>query len=115
MPGDVPKLLSPWREFLAELDAILREPLVVHCIGRFVVTVVYGLPRPTGDIDYYIAIPNSFDIQQVAGPKSRLTKNRKIYFHRVTVNNMRDDYETAYPKYSLAGFKSLHLYAPEPR
>ena len=44
MRDDNPKLLSPWKEFLAALDAMLSEPLVVHCIGGFVVTVVYGLP-----------------------------------------------------------------------
>jgi hypothetical protein len=28
-------LPSPWKEFLAELDGILHEPLELHCIGGF--------------------------------------------------------------------------------
>jgi hypothetical protein len=30
------KLPSPWKEFLAELDSRLEEPLELHCIGGFV-------------------------------------------------------------------------------
>ena len=50
-------LPSPWKEFLALMDGILHEPLELHCIGGFVFTYFYGLPRTTGDIDYYTAIP----------------------------------------------------------
>jgi len=50
-------LPSPWREFLAELDGMLHESLELHCIVGFVFTYFYGLPRTTGDIDYYTAIP----------------------------------------------------------
>jgi len=50
-------LPSPWKEFLLEFDSILPEPLELHCIGGFVVCYFYGLPRPTGDIDYYSAVP----------------------------------------------------------
>jgi hypothetical protein len=33
--GDFP---SPWKEFLAELDSMLKEQLELHCIGGFVLT-----------------------------------------------------------------------------
>jgi len=45
-------LPSPWKEFLSELDDMLTEPVALHCIGGFVLTLFYGLPRTTGDIDY---------------------------------------------------------------
>jgi len=32
---------------------MLKEPLQLHCIGGFVICYFYGLPRVTGDIDYY--------------------------------------------------------------
>ncbi|MGA2813749.1 MAG: hypothetical protein ABSG16_20300 [Candidatus Acidiferrum sp.] len=35
----------------------LHEPLELQRIGGFVFTYFYGLPRTTGDIDYYTAIP----------------------------------------------------------
>jgi len=44
---------TPWAEFLEELDALHLEPAQLHCIGGFVLSVFYGLPRPTGDIDYH--------------------------------------------------------------
>jgi hypothetical protein len=48
-------LPSPWKEFLSEIDSMLKEPLELHCIGGFVICYFYGLPRTTGDIDYYCA------------------------------------------------------------
>jgi hypothetical protein len=47
-----PEPPSPWREFLAALDAALPEPVALHCLGGLVVAVRYGLPRPTADLDY---------------------------------------------------------------
>jgi hypothetical protein len=65
-------LPSPWREFLAELDRMLGESLEVHSIGGFVFTYFYGLPRTTGDIDYYTAIPANLNLDEVAGQGSPL-------------------------------------------
>jgi hypothetical protein len=42
----------PWSAFLDELDQAISEPIELHCIGGFVVSLLYGLPRPTGDVDY---------------------------------------------------------------
>jgi hypothetical protein len=50
------RLPSPWREFLTELDGMLKEPLELHCIGGFVLVHFYGFPRTTGDIDYYSSV-----------------------------------------------------------
>ena len=41
----------PWSAFLDELDQAISEPIELHCIGGFVVSLLYGLPRPTGDVD----------------------------------------------------------------
>lgn len=49
-------LPSPWKEFLLEIDSMLNEQLELHCIGGFVICFFYGLPRTTGDVDYYTAI-----------------------------------------------------------
>ncbi len=65
----------PWSAFLDELDQPLSEPIALHCIGGFVVSLLYGLPRPTGDIDYIAAIPrhrySSLKTSQDAGPSSK--------------------------------------------
>ena len=51
------ELPLPWGAFLIELDGALSEPVALHCIGGFVISMMYGLPRPTGDVDYITAIP----------------------------------------------------------
>jgi hypothetical protein len=71
-------LLSPWKEFLSEIDSMLTEPLNLHCIGGFVVCYFYGLPRTTGDIDYYTAVPANFNLMEAAGEGSSLAKKYKV-------------------------------------
>jgi hypothetical protein len=63
---------SPWREFLAEVDGMLAEPLELHCIGGFVLTFYYGLSRTTGDIDYFTAVPANLNLDEIAGQDSPL-------------------------------------------
>jgi len=78
MPADkeARPLASPWKEFLTELDGMLNEPLELHCIGGFVFTYFYGLPRTTGEIDYYTAIPVNLNLDKVAGQGSHLRGRR---------------------------------------
>jgi hypothetical protein len=42
---------EPWLSFLRELDAAVREEVRLECMGGFVVTMVHGFSRPTGDLD----------------------------------------------------------------
>jgi len=37
---------EPWQSFLSHIDAGLREDVELHCLGGFVVTVLYDLMRP---------------------------------------------------------------------
>lgn len=58
MPGNSEhELPLPWGPFLDELDEAISEPIALYCIGGFVVSLLYGLPRPTGDVDYIAVIP----------------------------------------------------------
>jgi len=108
------ELSSPWREFLAELDAALTEPVSLHFVGGFVVSLCYGLLRPTGDIDYYTAIPATLDLEGLAGRDSPLARKHKIYLQRVAVNNMPEGYETRLREMFPKQFKNLRLFAPDP-
>jgi hypothetical protein len=40
---------EPWRSFLNELERIATTTVRLDCIGGFVVTMLYGLSRPTAD------------------------------------------------------------------
>ena len=75
MPADrtAGRFPSPWKEFLAQLDGMLSEPLELHCIGGFVLTF-YVLPRTTGDIDYFTAVPANLNLDDIAGQDSPLLR-----------------------------------------
>lgn len=51
MPLSKVQLSSPWFDFLSEVDKGLPTEVEVHCIGGFVVTLAYGAPWTTGDIE----------------------------------------------------------------
>ena len=65
MPGETPtaRLPSPWKDFLGEIDKALEKPLQIHCIGGFALVFYYGIPRTTGDIDYYAAVPADLNLE----------------------------------------------------
>ena len=41
----------PWNGFLSEIDSRLEETIELRCLGGFVLTMIYGLPRTTADMD----------------------------------------------------------------
>ena len=111
----MPELRSPWRDFLTELDSLVTEPVSLHCLGGFVVRFFYGLAsRITGDIDYYTAVPNISNLQDLAGPTSRLAHKHKVYLQRVTVTELPEDYESRLTEMFPKQFRKLRLYAPDP-
>jgi hypothetical protein len=42
---------EPWLSFWKEIDESLSSPVEFHCLGGFVITLLYGLERSTADID----------------------------------------------------------------
>jgi hypothetical protein len=110
------ELPSPWAELLAELDALLSEPVQLHCVGGFVVSLFYGLPRPTGDIDYYSVFPVHCEngLQAAAGLGSALHKKYKLHVQHVGVNSLPENYEDRLEEMFPGRFKKLRLYALEP-
>jgi hypothetical protein len=107
-------LPSPWREFLVGLDGTLNEPLELHCIGGFVLVHFYGLPRTTGDIDYYSAAPANLNLDEVAGQGSPLHKKYSVWLHRVAVANLPEEYQSRLTEMVPGEFKYLKLLVPDP-
>jgi hypothetical protein len=110
----MPELPSPWLEFLTAVDTALPEPLLLHCIGGFVVSLFYGLPRPTGDIDYWTAIPPNVDLDTLAGRDSTLARRYGVYLQRVTISNMPEEYDTRLTEMFPGQFRNLQLFAADP-
>ena len=110
------ELPSPWLEFLSEVDKSLSKPVEVICIGGFVLTLVYGAPRTTGDIDYLTIAPTdaSTELEGLAGQGSKLAKKYKVYFHRAGgVTDLPDNYDERLVDLKL-GLQNLSLKVLEP-
>jgi hypothetical protein len=107
---------EPWFSFLNELDHIATSTVRLDCIGGFVVTVLYGLNRPTADVDVLEIAPqsaaNAFaEVAMLGGP---LYKKYGIYLDRVTVAQPPYGYESRLQEMFPGTFHHLHLMALDP-
>ena len=93
---------------------MLTEPLELHCIGGFVLTFFYGLPRTTGDIDCYTAVPADLNFDAMAGQGSPLHQKYKVWLHRVAIANLPEDYATRLAEMAPGQFERLRIRVPDP-
>ncbi len=114
-PGLIPSLPEPWASFLGNVDKLLNSPIKLQCLGGFVLTVMHGLPRVTGDIDSLTVIPRQkFDtLMDIGGPESKLAKKYRICFHYVGVAEVPEDYEQRLVQMFPGRFSNLRLFALE--
>ena len=49
---------APWDGFFHELDSAVNTIVRLDCIGGFVFTQLYGLERPTADVDVVELAPS---------------------------------------------------------
>jgi hypothetical protein len=110
-----PVLSGRWRTFLKDVDAQLPAPVELHCFGGFVLAVCYGLPRPTGDVDYITATPQAgaASIDALAGEESELAKEHRLHFQRVTIADVPEDYDQRLVRIFAKDFTKLRLCAFE--
>lgn len=78
---------EPWLSFLRALDSSVHEQVRLDCMGGFVVTIVYGFSRATGDLDVLkIAQTEAGQTMLALGARGGpLHKKYKIYLDRVGV------------------------------
>lgn len=111
MPLEIPK---PWNAFLKDLDRALEGPVELHCLGGFVLTMLYGLVRPTADVDVLVVRP-PMDINQLAGIGSPLHKKHRVYLQLVTVlEAYPEDYEERLTEMFPGALSNLRLFALDP-
>lgn len=76
--------------------------------------VVFGIPRSTGDLDYLTIIGSAEEVENLAGPNSRLARKHKVSIHRVGgISDYPEDYGERLVPLEL-GLKKLHLKILEP-
>ena len=109
-----PNLPSPWGQFLTELDALLDEPIQLHCIGGFALVAGYGLPRGTNDLGYRTLFPYRInDLQRLAGPGSALARRHKVHVQHTGVESMPENYEERLTEPYPGRFKNIRLFVPD--
>jgi hypothetical protein len=107
---------EPWFSFLKELDNLATTTVRLDCIGGFVVTMLYGLSRPTADVDVLEIAPQSAAAAfgQVAMEGGELHKKYGIYLDRVSVAQAPYEYESRLTEMFPGTFQRLHLMALDP-
>jgi hypothetical protein len=88
----------------------------MHCLGGFVVTMLYGLARLTADVDVVLITPRgeSERLLKLAGKGSELHHRHGIYFDLVTVATVPEDYDQRLTEMFPQAFKRIRLFALDP-
>ncbi len=107
---------EPWRSFLNELDRIATSTVRLDCIGGFVVTMLYGMNRPTADVDVLDVAPSAAAdaFSKVAMLGGALFQKYGIYLDRVTVAQPPYEYESRLGEMFPGAFQNLRLMALDP-
>ncbi len=108
------KLPEPWLSFLNEIDDLLTEETHFHCLGGFVVTVVYGFNRDTSDVDILTLVRGSATLTDRAGEGSELHRRHGVYLDPVGIATLPEDYEERLSDVFPDTFKHLRLFALDP-
>jgi hypothetical protein len=113
MPSELPE---PWKRFLTDLDRMVSSDVALHCLGGFVVTACYGLPRPTGDLDVLLVLPSDSQaaLVKLAGKNSELHKKHGVYLDLVTVATYPENYEERLAEVFPGACQHIHLFALDP-
>ena len=107
---------EPWLSFLKEIDDSLESEVSFHCFGGFAITLLYGLPRETLDVDVMATVVrNDYDrLSSIAGKGSELYKKYKLYLDLVgAIATVPDDYEDRLIKID-SPLKKIRLSVMEP-
>lgn len=107
---------EPWRSFLAELDELAGRETHLECLGGFVLTQLYGLPRQTADLDSLSVTPmeQMKRLLSEAQRGSTLHKKHGVYLDLVTVATVPEDYESRLTEMFPRAFTRLRLHALDP-
>jgi len=112
----VAPVASPWAGFFLDLDGMLDGAVELHCLGGFVLATLYGLPRPTADVDYFAINPADAagTLERLAGRESTLARKHRVWVQHVTVADYPDGYGDRLREIGVAGLRHLHLRGLEP-
>ncbi len=107
---------EPWRSFFGELDAAADSTVRLDCIGGFVVTLLYGLERPTADVDVIELAPRDAGqaLMQLGRRGGPLHEKHRIYLDRVAVAAIPESYEERLVEMFPGAYGNLRIMALDP-
>jgi hypothetical protein len=107
---------EPWHSFLGELDREASEETRLDCMGGFVVTLLYGLPRATADLDVLLIAPREqrAPLLELGVRGGALHRKYKIYLDYVGVAKVPEDYEERLTEMFPGAYKRLRICALDP-
>lgn len=101
------------------IDGSLTHRVTLQCLGGFAIASLYGLPRPTVDIDYLTVAPvDEYEpLQVMAGEGSRLHKKHGVYLQQASIVTVPESYEERvlpmfpgfYERLTLMGLEAYDL------
>jgi hypothetical protein len=110
------ELADPWKSFLCEIDTRLEEAVELQCLGGFVLTTVYNLPRTTADLDVVAvaSVSSNSELITLAGKGSQLHQRCGVYLDVVGVATLPEDYQSRLTEIFHGAFKKIRLLALDP-
>lgn len=105
---------EPWRSFLLKIDEFVSGETLFHCLGGFVVKLLYGYDRETSDLDYLPLVGNKDELLDYAGEGSELAKRYGVYLDPVGIALTPENYQDRLTEMYPGAFKNLRLWALDP-
>jgi hypothetical protein len=103
-------LVAKWVPFFKAIDAELKAPAELHCLGGFAIASKFGLPRATADVDFVeVGGAEAIDLLKIAGRGTELAKKHKLYLDFVTIGAYPEDYEQRLEELSIDGLERLRI------
>jgi len=107
---------EPWRSLLADVDARSSQPIDMHCIGGFAVTLHYNLMRPTADIDVWHVIPADAAawLTKIAGEGAELQRKHRVHVQVSPVATVPENYERRLVEVHPGELEKLRIFVLDP-
>src|ERR1017187_4285441 len=102
---------EPWHSFFRDIDKAFDQAIVLQCIGGFAIAMLYGLPRPTVDVDFLSVDPAGEigRLDALAGTGSALDKKHGVRVQHVGIVTVPENYEDRLIPIFPGAYRRVHL------